>query len=136
MNDNKEYDKLLDAIYSNLPTKTSSGVRFEYPEFDSFVEGNKTIIKNTDLVCSKLRREKQQLIKFLTKELATPIVVDKERAILQRKVNPAILKDKLNNFIKEYVICKVCEKPDTHIVNVGNFKELVCEACGARRSVK
>ncbi|MFA5049956.1 MAG: translation initiation factor IF-2 subunit beta [Candidatus Micrarchaeia archaeon] len=136
MTDNNEYENLLDNIYSNLPKQTSSGSRFERPEFDSFFEGNKTIIKNIDLVCSKLRRDKQFLIKYLTKELATPIVIDGERAILQRKVYQNILKDKLDYFIKEYVICKVCEKPDTNIVNVGNFKELVCEACGARRPVK
>ncbi|MBN2477795.1 translation initiation factor IF-2 subunit beta, partial [Candidatus Micrarchaeota archaeon] len=59
-----------------------------------------------------------------------------ERAILQRKVQPQILNKKLVEFIKQYVVCNVCNKPDTHITSASGIKELVCEACGARRSVR
>ncbi|MBN2477900.1 translation initiation factor IF-2 subunit beta, partial [Candidatus Micrarchaeota archaeon] len=68
-----KYEKLLDNIYENLPEETGSGERFEFPEFDSFIEGNKTIITNFEAVANKLRREKQLLLKFLSRELATPI---------------------------------------------------------------
>jgi len=131
-----EYNKLLDNIYDNLPKKAVSDQRFEFPEFDSFVEGNKTIIKNFEYVASTLRREKNFLVKFLSRELATPITVDGTRVILQRKVNPTILGKKLDEFVKDYIICKICGKPDTNIVSTGSVKEIVCEACGARRPVK
>ena len=130
------YEKLLDNVYANLPKKTADDQRFEFPVFDSFIEGNKTIIKNFEAVASKLRREKQFLVKFFSKELATPINLEGDRVVLQRKVNPAILNKKLEEFIRDYVICGICEKPDTNIQSYGTVKEIVCEACGARRPVK
>lgn len=131
-----KYTNLLDNIYANLPEDAASDQRFEFPGFDSFIEGNKTIIKNFDAVSSKLRRDKQILVKFLSKELATPVVSEGERVVLQRRVNPQILNTKLQEFIKDYVVCKICSKPDTHIRSLGNVKEIVCEACGARRPAK
>ncbi|MDD5023359.1 MAG: translation initiation factor IF-2 subunit beta [Candidatus ainarchaeum sp.] len=131
-----DYEKLLDNIYNNLPKGTVGDQRFEFPEFDSLIEGNKTFIKNIDAVASKLRREKQFIIKFLSKELATPVVSEGDRIVLQRKVSPNVLKGKLEEFIKDYVVCRVCGKPDTHIRTMGAVKEVVCEACGARRPAK
>ncbi len=131
-----KYNSLLDNIYAALPTKKKSDERFELPEFESFIEGNKTIIKNFDFVCNTLRRDKLLLIKYLSKELATPVVQEGERVVLQRKVQPMALGSKLRDFIKFYVICSVCGKPDTKISTAGSrLKELVCEACGARAPV-
>ena len=131
-----DYENLLDNVYTNLPDKIKSEERFETPKFDSFIEGNKTIIKNFEAVVSTLRREKDFLMKFLTKELAVPISIAGERLILQRKVQPTLLNKKLEEFVKEYVVCKICGKPDTNIQTSKGMKELVCEACGGRHSIK
>lgn len=131
-----KYNSLLDKIYAVIPTQKKSDERFELPVFDSFIEGNKTIVKNFDLVCNTLRREKSLLIKYLSKELATPVVQEGDRVVLQRKVQPMAIGSKLKDFIKFYVICSVCGKPDTKIsAGAGRVKELVCEACGARAPV-
>ena len=132
-----EYEQLLDNIYANLPEKTMSGERFEPPTFDFFVEGTKTIIKNFGPVCEKLRREKEALAKYLSKELAVPAEVQKERLVLHRKIVGGIVNQKLEEFIARYVICKECKKPDTKINELGHgLKQLICEACGARNSIR
>ena len=132
------YDKLLDSLYAKLPAKAVGTVeRFEYPKFECFTEGTKTFIKNFDAVVSKLRRDKVMLIKFLSKELAVPIVQDADRVVLQRRLVPESLNSKLDDFTTKYVICKECKKPDTNIIDGEHgFKQVVCEACGARSSVK
>lgn len=136
MSSDDKYNSLLDKIYTDIPTQKKSDERFELPTFDSFIEGNKTIIKNFDFVCNTLRRDKLLLIKYLSKELATPVVQEGERVVLQRKVQPIALGSKLKDFIKFYVVCSVCGKPDTKISTAGGrVKELVCEACGARAPV-
>ncbi len=130
------YESLLDNIYKNLPKRSETEQRFEFPEFNSLIEGNKTIIRNFEQVASKLRRTKEIMVKFFSKELATPIVSKDGLVVLQRKVNPNVLNSKLQEFIKDYVLCKSCKKPDTNILSSGNVKEVVCEACGSRRPVK
>ena len=44
---------------------------------------------------------------------------------------------KLEEFTNKYVLCKECKKPDTHIEELGHgLKQLICEACGARNSLR
>ncbi|MFH2106976.1 MAG: translation initiation factor IF-2 subunit beta [Candidatus Micrarchaeota archaeon] len=132
-----DYEKLLDNVYANLPNKTASGERFEYPVFEFFVEGNKTIIKNFGVVCDKLRRDPEEVTKYFSKELAVPAENQKERMVLHRKIIGDMINKKLSEFITRYVICKECKKPDTKIVDVGHgLKQLVCEACGARNAIR
>lgn len=136
MSSEKDYDKLLDNIYSNLPEKSEEGERFEMPKFEFFTEGNKTMIKNFKSVCEKIRREPQFLSKFLSKELAVPVEVQGERLVLQRRLMGDILNKKLEDFIKMYVICKQCNRPDTHIEEIGRVRTLICESCGARAAIR
>lgn len=130
-----EYEKLLDRAYAALPEKKYSGERFKPPEFDSFIEGNQTIIRNFDSVCATLRREPEHLAKYLTKELGAAINVKKGRTIVQGRFNDPILRERLTAYINLYVLCKECSKPDTKLKDIEEFKYIVCEACGARSPV-
>jgi translation initiation factor 2 subunit 2 len=134
----KSYDELLDNVYLKIPSKTSSGERFEIPVFDCFTQGNKTVVKNFDEVCSKLRRKPEELAKYLSKEIAVPGTLEGARLMLSTKVHAKIVNEKLVNFCELRVLCKECGKPDTHIEQ-GEGRSvgiLICEACGARRPVR
>jgi len=132
-----EYEQLLDELYEKLPKKQTHTERFEVPKFDSFVEGNRTIIRNYKAVCDKLRRDPVLLMKYLVKKLAVPSEIQGERLILQRKLTSDILNVRLSEFVEHYVICKECKRPDTHIEDAGRgTKILVCESCGAKSTVK
>ncbi len=132
------YEQSLDNIYANLPKQAhGTGERFEIPKFELFAEGNKTYLKNFQVVCDKIRRDKTLLMKYLSKELAVPTDLQGERLILQRKINADIVNKKLEDFVTRYVVCKECKKPDTHIQELGHgIKQLICEACGARNSIR
>ena len=130
-----DYQKLLDRAFASLPEKTSSGERFKPPEFDSFVEGTQTIIKNFDVVCSVLRREPEHLEKYLTKELGSAIARKGGRAVIQGKFDNRTLNTRLSTYISLYVVCKECTRPDTKLKDIEGFKYLLCEACGARSPV-
>lgn len=130
-----DYEKLLERAYKELPEKTHQGERFKPPEFDSFIEGNQTIIRNFESVCSALRRKSTHLLKFLTKELGAAIAVKKGRAVIQGVLRDAMLKERLNAYINQYVLCKECRKPDTKLKDIEGFRYMVCEACGARSPV-
>lgn len=137
MNPQKDYDQLLENIYSNLPKKADTGERFEAPKFEYFTEGNKTIIKNFRAVTEKIRREPEFLSKFLSKELAVPVEQQGDRLVMQRRLPGNMLNKKLEDFIAKYVICKQCNRPDTHVEEMGNrMRMLVCESCGARAAIR
>jgi translation initiation factor 2 subunit 2 len=132
----KDYEELLENVYSNLPEKSTSSERFEMPKFEYFIEGNKTIIKNFKVVVDKIRREPSMMIKYLTKELAVPAEQQGERLVLARKLIGDIVNKKLEEFVNKYVICKECKRPDTHIDDKMGFKQLICESCGARTPIR
>ncbi|MFH1306331.1 MAG: translation initiation factor IF-2 subunit beta [Candidatus Micrarchaeota archaeon] len=132
----KDYEELLDNARKNLPDIMLSKERFEPPVAIVQPQGSKTIIPNFDLICQKLRREPKFLAKYLGKELAIPTSMDGPRLILHGKIYERQVGERLSNFIKYYVICKECKRPDTKIKDEGGVKMLVCEACGARSPVK
>lgn len=137
MSSQKDYEKLLDNIYENIPKKESTGERFEMPRFEYFTEGNKTIVKNFKAVAERIRREPAVISKYLSKELAVPLEIQGERLVLQRKLSGDIVNRKLEEFVQKYVMCKECNRPDTHIEEEGHrVRNLVCEACGARKAVR
>ncbi|MEW6036441.1 MAG: translation initiation factor IF-2 subunit beta [Candidatus Micrarchaeota archaeon] len=133
-----DYERLLDDIYKKLPEKAKgTGERFEMPKFEFFTEGNKTIIKNYKAVTDKIRRDPAFLSKYLSKELAVPVEAQGERLVLQRKLVGDMVNRKLEEFIVKYVICKECNRPDTHIEDLGHrVRNIVCEACGARKAIR
>jgi translation initiation factor 2 subunit 2 len=138
MSSDKDYEALLTDIYKKLPEKSGDAVeRFEMPKFEYFTEGNKTIIKNFKAVTDRIRREPAFLSKYLSKELAVPVEVVGERLVLQRKLTGDIVNKKLEEFISKYVMCKECNRPDTHIEDLGHrVRNLICEACGARKAIR
>ncbi len=132
----EDYEKLLESAYNALPKDKGSGKRFEIPKFKGFVEGKTTVITNFKEVSESLRRDAAHIIKFLTKELATPINYDGKRAILQGKFRLDQLNSRLEAYAKEYVLCNECGKPDTSIITFEGVKYKRCEACGAKAPVK
>ncbi len=128
------YNKLLDEAYSKIKI-VEHNERFEIPKVEGHVQGNKTIISNFTQVCSTLRRDCEHVAKFLFKELATPGKLKDQRLILNRKVPTWKVNDKIALYVKEFVLCKECGKPDTEILKQDHFHFLHCLACGAKRSL-
>lgn len=132
----EEYEKLLKRLYKELPEKAKTKARWKEPSFESFIEGKKTVITNFNEVVTALRRDKVQLIKYLTKELAAPGEVEGNRLVLKGKFRDAQLNNKLKSYINTYVLCSECGKPDTELITQNKVLFLRCEACGAKHPVK
>ncbi len=130
------YEELLDKAYEKLPKVKDQGERFEIPQVEIAIQGRQTIFRNFTQVAQTLRREPRHLLKYLTKELAAPGNIDGQRAIIQTKVPRNTMQAKLNNYVRDYVVCKECKRPDTKIIKEGRITFLKCEACGAKAGVK
>lgn len=133
----KDYDSLLERVYKNIPKREAASERFELPDMEVLMQGNKTIVRNFGDVCEIMRREPLVVSKFLSKELAVPSSLNGKRLIFNGKVDQRLLVSKIQDFLNKYVKCKVCGRYDTHFETVDrNIKTLICEACGARAPVR
>jgi len=131
----ENYNKLLDLAYSKVkPIKASE--RFEIPKIQGHAEGTKTILTNLQQISSALRRDQNHLLKFLLKELATSGKIQGNRVILQRKIPSSKINDKIEQYTKEFVVCKECKKPDTELIKQDRLTFVHCLACGAKHSVR
>ncbi len=132
----ESYEQLLDKAYAKVKVVSSATDRFEIPLVIGQIEGNNTIITNISQIANYLRRPVENLTKFLQKELATPGKISNERLILNRKLNSAIVNEKIQLYAKEAIICPVCKKPDTEIITEKGIKYKHCLACGAKSPIK
>ncbi|MDE1874219.1 MAG: translation initiation factor IF-2 subunit beta [Candidatus Micrarchaeota archaeon] len=131
------YEQLLDRAFAQLPSLAAEKSDFKVPEVDSIIQGSKTIIRNFSQIADAARREEGDISKYLSKELAAPVSLGEQKLTISTKVQNAVLNDKVKKYFDAYVICKECHKPDTHIEgSERGYETLVCEACGARYTVK
>jgi translation initiation factor 2 subunit 2 len=130
------YEKLLQKAVDKLPKQKSGGERFEIPRIDVFIQGNQTIIKNFSDICGKIRRDEKVLLKYLSRALASPGSVVNGRAIFQSKLIGRIIQNKLEVYIRDYVTCIACKRPDTRLTKEGKVMIMKCHACGARNTIK
>ena len=131
-----DYEKLLTKAYKEVKQVDSTGERFEIPKIKGHFEGRKTILTNFFQIATHLRRKPEQFQKFLLKELATSGNFDGERLILNNKVPSAKINSKIEQYAKEFVICKECGKPDTTIEKQDRINVLHCLACGAKHPIQ
>jgi translation initiation factor 2 subunit 2 len=131
----EDYIKLLDRVYENLPKATGTGERFEIPKVVGIRMGRRTIIQNFGEISSKINRDPYHLLKFLSGEMATAASLDGARAIFQGRFDVQTVTRLLTIYAQRYVICPICNRPDTKIEKEGRYLFLRCEACGARSSI-
>jgi translation initiation factor 2 subunit 2 len=132
----ESYEQLLNNAYKNLKVVSSSGERFEIPKVTGQVSGKNTIITNMGSIASYIRRPIEHIAKFLMKELATPGEVEKDRLILKTKMNSSRVNEKIELYVREFVLCPECKKPDTEIITERGVKFKHCLACNAKNPIK
>ena len=131
------YDQLLDRAFSQLPGLSEEKSDFKIPEADLLVQGNRTIIRNLSQIAEVARRDKSEIAKYLTKELAAPVSIDNQSLVIMAKIQFNTLNEKIRKYFELYIVCKECHKPDTHVQSIDRgYTTIVCEACGARYTVK
>ena len=127
---------MLKRAYSQLPPEVFEHKRFEVPKPRFTVSGAKTVLYNFKEICDALNRDPHHVLKFLSKEMATAATTDGGRAIYQGKFQRDTLDRLIKRYADEFVMCPVCKRPDTKIVKEKRLYFLVCEACGARSSIR
>jgi translation initiation factor 2 subunit 2 len=131
-----DYDELLKRACSQMPEVSLKRERLELPRLYITTVGMRTIISNFNEVADVLNRDPQHILKFLTREMATAATFHDNRAVFQGKFKRDSFERLLQRYMEAYVICPVCKRPDTKIVKEKRLSFLVCNACGAKSSIK
>lgn len=130
------YDDLLKRATQQMPEVQAKKERLELPRIMIQTVGMRTTIANFKEISDALDRDPQHVIKFLTREMATAATFHDNRAIFQGKFRADSFERLLSRYLEGYVVCPVCKRPDTKIVKEKRLTFLVCNACGAKSSIK
>ena len=130
------YEELLKQAYEKVKQVDSSSKRFEIPKIEGHFEGRKTILTNFFQIASHLRRKPEHFQKFLLRELAASGQQEDDRLVLNIKVSSEKISQKIEQYVKEFVLCNECKKPDTELIKEDRLTFIRCLACGAKHSVR
>ena len=132
-----DYESMLERARKSLPeTAQSSEDRWSLPEPDIMYEGKMTVIKNFGDIVESVRRDSEQILGHILRELGTAGSQDGRRLILKSVITKDKLHSKFADYAETFVICGECGKPDTHLIKEGRIQVVECMACGAKRPVK
>ncbi len=132
----ENYEQLLNEAYGKVKKQEGNGERFEIPKVEGHFEGKKTIITNFFQIASFLRRNPEHFQKFMLRELAASGQKEGDRLVLNMTVPSAKINQKIEQYVKEFVLCEQCGKPDTELVKEDRLSFIKCMACGAKHSVR
>ncbi|MFH0711974.1 MAG: translation initiation factor IF-2 subunit beta [archaeon] len=127
------YEAMLDEAYENVKVSERCE-RFGILKVQGRHEGTRTVISNFYQIAACLRRSPEHLMKFLGKELASFVEIKGERLVLSRRLASKEINEKIEKYVKSFVLCPKCGKPDTEL-EVGAKTFLRCLACGERREI-
>ena len=123
------YEQLLDKAYKKVKQIDVSSSRFEIPKVQGHFEGKKTILTNFFQIATHIRRNPEHFQKFILKSLAASGYKEGDRLILNIKISSAKINPKIEQYVKEFVLCGECRKPDTELTKEDRLTFLKCLAC-------
>jgi translation initiation factor 2 subunit 2 len=131
------YEKLLkriDGERSKNSAETDS--RFELPPVDVMWEGQRTYLRNFSDFPKIMRRDSAKLLQYLSKEFAVPAERIGDSAMFVGRRDPDDFTRLLKIYVNEYIMCPTCKSPDTRTEKEKRISFLICEACGAKSTIK
>lgn len=132
-----DYEFLLSRLRDKVGNTTKKQEsRLELPTPQIIWVGQRTIFRNFMDFPKVLNREPEKLLLYLNKELASAGYIAGERVIFLGRKEPSSFGALIDRYVKDYVICPVCGSPDTRTEKSKKLGFLLCEACGAKSSIK
>ncbi|MEE8168812.1 MAG: TRAM domain-containing protein [Candidatus Hydrothermarchaeales archaeon] len=118
-----------------MPAVLKEHSRFEMPMVQSIIQGKITVIQNLGEVSKAISRDADMVAKHLIMECGTSGVQNGQHLTLKGQFRQAQAQEKFEGFVKEFVLCGECGRPDTKIIKEGRIHFLKCEACGSKHAL-
>ena len=134
--DINNYQELLENAYKKIPENVKKLSRFEIPKVELRIESRNSFITNFNKIVSTLNRDKKHFLGIFLKTAGTMGEVRGQQLFLKGQYKSQVLNRLIENYTKTYVLCSICNKPDTQIQRESKKLYLKCTACGARQEIK
>ncbi len=134
--DLNDYKILLNKAYEKIPENAKLSSRFEIPKVKLRIESKNTYIINFNKIIYTLNRDKRHFLGIFLKKAGTMGEIRGQQLFLKGLYKEQVLNRLIEIYTKSYVLCSVCNKPDTEIQRENKRLYLKCEACGARNEIK
>lgn len=134
--DLNNYEDLLEKAYEKIPENVKKSSRFETPKVELRIESRNTFITNFNKILNTLNRDRRHFLGIFLKSAGTMGEVRGQQLFLKGQYKEQVLNRLIENYTKTYVLCNICNKPDTQIQREGKKLYLKCTACGAREEIK
>ncbi len=130
-----KYEAMLEKAYGELPEVLKAHARFEMPTVESMIQGKITVVQNLGEVSKAVNRDADMVAKYITRELGTAGTHDDQHLTLKGSFRSPQVQEKFEAFVKQFVLCSECARPDTKIIKEGRMHFLRCEACGSKHPI-
>jgi translation initiation factor 2 subunit 2 len=134
--DLNNYEELLEKAYEKIPDNVKKSSRFEIPKVELRIESRNTFITNFNKIINTLNRDRRHFLGIFLKSAGTMGEIRGQQLFLKGQYKEQVLNRLIENYTKTYVLCNICNKPDTQIQREGKKLYLKCTACGAREEIK
>ena len=134
--DINNYDELIDKAYEKIPDNVKKLSRFVIPKVELRIEAKYTYITNFNKIINTLIRDRKHFIGVFLKKVGTMGEIRGQQLFLKGIYKEQVLNRLIEQYSKTYVLCKICNKPDTEIQREGKKNYLKCTACGAREEIR
>lgn len=108
--------------------------RYKRPKFNikHIGKGNKkrTILYNINDICISINRTIEEVLKFYSYSLGTSYKLIENNYTLKGEFDIKILDDYLFDYITQFILCSICNLPDTFYKIKKTKIKKICSACG------
>jgi len=124
----------MDFTNTSMDGTVDQCARYKMPQITSSQinkKGGQTQITNLSEVANQIKRTNREIFSYIQRGLATSSGNDK-KAILNGKFTTEQLQTLLVKYIQEWVLCGVCDNPETSLTKTKKELFLSCAACGGK----
>lgn len=106
--------------------------RYKMPSISIKIETNQTVLNNLVDIGTSLNTKEEYLIKFLSEDLGTNVIVKNKKISLNGIFDKKTIQESIYKFIDNYIICEGCGNPETEMYLKKDYIKTECKACGKK----
>ena len=135
-------DYLIKRAYTNLKREQKQKKSFVKPEIIN--QNRKSYITNFIKFCESIRREPEDIRKFLNKEMNAEVSFINENNLDENNISSlkfnniykqSHIMNCITNYMKQYVLCEICRSGETEIKKVDRINYMYCNYCKGQRAI-
>ncbi|KAG0441274.1 Eukaryotic translation initiation factor 5 [Dictyocoela muelleri] len=119
------------------PSTNDPHYRYKMPKLQIKHESSKTILLNIIEIGNSLKRSPKLIAKYISIKLGTQVIIENNKYGINGRHDLSAIEKIIFNFIKDLVLCKKCNSPETLFLKTSKSKKSgglkrECLACGTK----